>query len=482
MPRSTIQVTVDKSHIITIGEKLYAQSVELVRELVNNAYDADASEVHITLDKDEIRIEDNGSGMDENGILQYFNIGSEEKKQNPYSPKYHRRRIGEFGIGKFASLSACDQFILITTKRKVTRQVVFDKKEWNRQASWDLPIKRISQPLSSGHGTSVTLRHLNKKFDLAEIEHRIREQVPIQMKNFTVFLNGKRIVARYIPGKKFSILHHTLYGDIYGDIILASNPRLLKDKGIACKVRGYTIKRELFDLDPRHLIAVSRLTGEIHADFLPVTSDRSNFIVDSTEYKLFKALLVAEIMKIVKDYRHFADEKENKKIQAALREAMSHIRTALKDFPDLQPPKGLASRSKNGSSQQLRTRSLNSSQSTKKDKPDPGQNLDFKPEDKQPTEPKAPRVVKKFRLGGVGLTCSIEHLGSDSPESYTEGNVIYINCDHPLYRKFTKNKDTRVSNLVRLISRELAMIKSPPATRKSFDRQSELMAKALTSK
>ncbi len=37
-----IPVTVDKSHIITIGERLYAESIEFVREIVNNAYDADA--------------------------------------------------------------------------------------------------------------------------------------------------------------------------------------------------------------------------------------------------------------------------------------------------------------------------------------------------------------------------------------------------------------------------------------------------------
>jgi len=38
-----IPVTVDKSHIIALGERLYGESIELVRELVNNAYDADAS-------------------------------------------------------------------------------------------------------------------------------------------------------------------------------------------------------------------------------------------------------------------------------------------------------------------------------------------------------------------------------------------------------------------------------------------------------
>ena len=59
--RETLAITVDKSHLITIGEKLYTQSIELIRELVNNAYDADASVVEVEITEDRIVIKDNGS-------------------------------------------------------------------------------------------------------------------------------------------------------------------------------------------------------------------------------------------------------------------------------------------------------------------------------------------------------------------------------------------------------------------------------------
>jgi len=39
MQKLTLPITVDKSHLIAIGEQLYIRSVELIRELVNNAYD-----------------------------------------------------------------------------------------------------------------------------------------------------------------------------------------------------------------------------------------------------------------------------------------------------------------------------------------------------------------------------------------------------------------------------------------------------------
>jgi len=105
-----LPVTIDKGHIITIGERLYEQSIELVRELVNNAYDADATRVEVTVAPNEITVVDDGEGMDFDGLKQYFNVGSDMKLQNPISPKFGRNRIGQFGIGKFASLAAASSF------------------------------------------------------------------------------------------------------------------------------------------------------------------------------------------------------------------------------------------------------------------------------------------------------------------------------------------------------------------------------------
>ena len=81
--KSYLPVTVDKSHLVTIGERLYAESIELIRELVNNAYDADATEVKVTVTTDSVSVEDNGTGMDLEGLQQYFVIGSQESSCAP---------------------------------------------------------------------------------------------------------------------------------------------------------------------------------------------------------------------------------------------------------------------------------------------------------------------------------------------------------------------------------------------------------------
>ena len=74
--KKDLEVTVDKRHIVSIGERLYTESVELLRELVNNAYDADASEVRVEITSEKIVVSDNGLGMDLDGLKQYFIIGS----------------------------------------------------------------------------------------------------------------------------------------------------------------------------------------------------------------------------------------------------------------------------------------------------------------------------------------------------------------------------------------------------------------------
>lgn len=87
METATLPIRVDKGHLVTIGERLYAESIELVRELVNNAYDADATEVLVTITDQEVSVADNGLGMDLEGLREYFTIGTADKRLHPKSPR-----------------------------------------------------------------------------------------------------------------------------------------------------------------------------------------------------------------------------------------------------------------------------------------------------------------------------------------------------------------------------------------------------------
>ncbi len=94
-----------------------------------------------------------------------------------------------------------------------------------------------------------------------------------------------RITPRSLSGHRIPFLEGTEFGPVHGEIIiLPSSTASPADIGIEVKVKQVTIKRDFFGLEHWGKVA-SRVRGEVHADFLPVTTDRSGFIVDSEPYR-----------------------------------------------------------------------------------------------------------------------------------------------------------------------------------------------------
>jgi len=93
--------------------------------------------------------------MDREGLKQYFNIGSPEKILKARSPLFKRDRIGQFGIGKFASLSACECFEVYTQKGDFAAVLAGLARLRNR--------KYHKHPLSKPVGDDLfELRHVGK--------------------------------------------------------------------------------------------------------------------------------------------------------------------------------------------------------------------------------------------------------------------------------------------------------------------------------
>lgn len=481
---STIEVTVDKSHIVTIGERLYGESIELIRELVNNAYDADATEVKVTIKEDTIVIADDGLGMDIEGLRQYFNIGSTFKKNNPKSPKFGRDRIGEFGIGKFATLSASSRFEVWTKRGDFQARVIFDKEEWNKAGGkWHIPLEIETADTSLKDGTRITLKGVNKKFDLTDIERRLIETVPIKAAHFAVYLNGHKINARYVPGHKIPFMEGTDYGIVYGEIIIcAQGQQEVSESGIECKVKQVTVIKSFFGLE-NCVKDISRIKGEVNADFLPITSDRAGFIKDTPQYQKFIEVMSRVVERAKPIVEEISDQKENRRSRKTLTEVLDRIKNALILNPDFCP-EGLIPLADAVSDIGHPGYVTNSEGKTKTEKEIRETVTAIKEKKRRRKKPVVKRltptaVVKRLKLGQQGASCCIDHFGSDGPECFTEGTVIYINRDHPLYQKEEKKKDTHILNIARLLTQEICLMKDPRNPRHAFQRQSKLLRDSL---
>jgi hypothetical protein len=482
-----IPVTVDKSHLITIGERLYSESIELIRELVNNAYDADATDVDIEITKEFIEVRDNGTGMDREGLKQYFNIGSQEKVLKDKSPIFKRDRIGQFGIGKFANLSACERFEVYTQKGGFAAKVTFDKAEWEKVADqWNLPLQILPPDKERGDGTTVSLLRLTREFESEDVIRKIVEGTPLKAPNFTVRLNGMRITPRSLSGHRIPFLEGTEFGPIHGEIIvLPSSKASPAELGIEVKVKQVTIKRELFGLEHWGKVA-SRIQGEVHADFLPITTDRSGFVLDSLQYQAFLKVMEKVIREVDDILKRLAGRKEKRRASKALKEALQRVHRALVLNPDLSPFGAipLAGEGEGMGGASVVSKKSESLKGEKESQPDEEVKQLPQPVKRRKKSPKVKRltpnaVVQRMRFGETGVSVCVDDFGEDGPECFTEGTMIYINQQHPLYQREAKRRETYILNVARLITQEISLMKDTRNSRQAFSRQSKLLRDAF---
>ena len=481
-----IKITVDKSHLFTLGEKMYRESIEFVRELVSNAYDADATEVRVNIGSKKIIVEDNGGGMNKKGLQQFFTIGSEEKRIQNVSPKFNRKRIGQFGIGKFSALSLADQFIVESVKGAYKYSVIFDRADWQANEGWELPIKKEKRGPLDKNGTRMILNRLTKKISIAETEKYLKQSVPLRAKKFAIYLNNKQITAKTVAGKIVPIKIKTMYGLIEGEIIIAINPRDIDEPGIECRVKQVFIKRDLFGVNKKFHQGANRITGHVNANFLPLISSRSDFINDAPEYQLFSKLLQAELTKLLKMIKEQKSAKNIKKINQELKEIMEQIRSALKENPDFIPQGKAVTRLKKQARKKLiaadasidpekeKAVEINHGSSEEKNS-----DKKIKKESKPKIEAK-PIAIKRIRIKKFGISCGVVSLGENGPEVISQGNVVYINQDHLLYQGVYKKRELFRFHLFRLVTQEIVLMKKLKITAfDAFKYQSKLLTDAI---
>lgn len=495
MTNGFITIQFDKSHISTIGERLYTQSLDLIRELVANAYDADATEIRITINIDSIAVEDNGAGMDKEGLGQYFTIGSTLKRVNPLSEKYKRIRIGEFGIGKFAVLSICNRFEIYTRSLNFAATLIFDREDFEKRRDWNIPFIEHEVKEAKGSGTRVTLFQIRKAFPILDLERHLTNIFPLNDKNFSIYINGVKLQSRFIPGERFRIAEETKYGSIRGEIIISSLMLSAEAVGIGIRVKNVLIKRDTFNIERFHSFSVRRLTGEIHADFLPITTNREDFIKDSLQYGEFISVMEKKLRRVIKSLEKSAVSYQDKKAEKVLSDALVTIREALKKNKDIliledlplftKTKKAFAEKEKIGGSVIGKTLSQKSNL--------PNEEASFKEELKKALSKLRPKtrsrvktllrdkhkVIKKIKIGGNEFLVSFAHLGKEAEESFVDGGIVFINRDSRLLGKVEEKVDLMLYHLIRLISGEIVKLTSPKNLQLAFDWQGKLIQDAF---
>ena len=174
-----------------VGKDLIRNDNIAVFELVKNSYDAFATKVEITFEKNRIVIADNGKGMTLDDLRNKWLFlaysakkdgteDSEEEKQQSYRDNINRHYAGAKGVGRFS----CDRLgenLVLTTKSlkdEKTQKLIIDWKEFEKDqkqefVNIEIPHEVISDsvffPEEKETGTILEITNLRENWDRKKI-------------------------------------------------------------------------------------------------------------------------------------------------------------------------------------------------------------------------------------------------------------------------------------------------------------------------
>ena len=182
------EITVSSKIIDQLSSGLYESPAACLKELINNAYDADAREVNVSLrpDADLIIISDDGTGLNRDEFLRHFKrIARSYKRESGDLTKFGRPKIGKIGIGFIAANEICERLEIISTKEGSTEhlRVVLDFEEMRKDS--DLRERPEGNVAKGDFKGSVT-------FDADKDSHYTRLLLSSVKGESRDFLNGAR--------------------------------------------------------------------------------------------------------------------------------------------------------------------------------------------------------------------------------------------------------------------------------------------------
>lgn len=304
---------VDPKLTQVLGEN-YTSSEKALKELIDNAWDAEATEVYVTvpniLTDDPIIVRDNGSGMKTAELeAEYLNIASPRfSRKGDRTPNLNRIVKGRKGIGKFAGLILASDMELVTQAAGKSTRVVISKTAL-MEAIEDLekvplPLEVADADPPDAKGTIITLRNLNPKLSAIQPD-KLKEILAFDYgreTDFALFVNGERVFHHDIQGEKFRKEITLPNGQVATvSYTIAEKPLPGKKAGLIVRVGGKSIgKPHLFGLESDDSLSDRlrrRIVGEINlpADALELTAAGGDVIESDKGFEMLMQVIPAEL-------------------------------------------------------------------------------------------------------------------------------------------------------------------------------------------
>lgn len=326
-------MSIDLNVLNHLGIGLYSNIPAVLSEIVANAWDADATEVHIDIGDEQITIRDNGIGMLPDDINnKYLRVGYSKRTTEPGPTKIlGRAPMGRKGIGKLSVFSIADMVEVQTRKDNISSGLLMNVSDIKAKIGGGdgedyNPIPIPANDMQDGTGTLIKLSGLKKQINRTEphLRRRLARRFSVigAQHNFRVSIDGTEVTIQdrdYLSTVEF-IWH---FGDASAEVAeIRKQRQCFQLNNIVNADAGYVITGWLGTVDERKrfvdetansVILLARgklilenvlsefseggiyakyLIGEINAEFMDdddlediVTSDRQRVKIDDQRYK-----------------------------------------------------------------------------------------------------------------------------------------------------------------------------------------------------
>lgn len=293
----TIALKVHPSFFKEFATKTWVSPADVIKELIENAFDEDATKVLITiLDDYSVAIEDN-AGMDEIEIQKFLLLGSPHKKDDSISPKLRRVRTGRYGTGRLSFLTSFEKMKIRTRKGNYHKSFLIDTKSLDALFTGKSDLQETKEPGLSRDGTEIIVSDAKSLVDELRLIKEIRKLAVLRHPLFEVYIkkstnfkewnysNAELIKVPEIQGHKIPLSLDN--GNIVGEITVARRPLTEDEKGIAVMVGGHIVMRTLFGFDSK----IPKVTGFVRCDSLTSRFADKSAIIEDKEYERFSSNL-----------------------------------------------------------------------------------------------------------------------------------------------------------------------------------------------
>lgn len=193
MANKEYKLNIDPRILELLGPSLYTNIYYVLAELVANAYDADAHNVYIIANKDDITVEDDGKGMsyDNGDIQKYLNVAAISRNTNEDAiTELNRKKMGRKGVGKLAALSVSENVLIKTISGKEKSGFILSRYIGNDNLLTPLSDEHITFERIIGSGTAVVMQNPQYKLhsSLKAIKRNLLKIFPLVNKDFQIHI------------------------------------------------------------------------------------------------------------------------------------------------------------------------------------------------------------------------------------------------------------------------------------------------------